>query len=651
MAPEYFPLRWESTRDQWWYASPIDWAAANGLYNVVKELLHLDTNLLIKLSSLRRIRRFETVWDDEAQFDDVAKCRAQVAHKLLLDCETRTGTNSLIRAGYGGWLVYTAASAGDVDFVKELLDRDPLLVFGEGEYGVTDMLYAASRSKSSDVFRLLLDFTLSPGSAGRGEADRGEGGDDSAFKLEMMNRAVHAAARGGNVEILRELLEECSDVLMYRDLQGSSLLHSASGRGQVGVVKYLISTFNIINERDNQGDTALHVAAYRGYFNVVEVLIHSSPSLVSMENNHGDTFLHLAVAGFRTPGFRRLDRQTELIKQLVSGKIIDMYDVVNIRNKDGSTALHVAVLENIQTELVELLMTVRYIDLNMRDNNNMTPLDLLRQRPRSASSDILIKQLISAGGISNCQDNETRSVLLSHLKEGLGGSPGTSFRISDAEIFLYSGIENTPDYRYDSPSIEHSRCLSDISDFQSGSSLGEYKTSGSKNKASSLLKFLFSWPGRRKDGKPSRSKSIGDVNDSLVLSSESDGSRNLGSSPIPLRQQYAMQSSLPNIKRVLSYQNSFPSPCTREKFTTELMHGVIQPRSHFISADSRLSSRSVSGPLVSSSTTPAGKGKDGIRQSYSGNLRMNRKQISLDRKLMNQYLCFGAQNLGIDSKQ
>lgn len=237
MPPEYFPLRWESTRDQWWYASPIDWAAANGLYNIVRELLHLDTNLLIKLTSLRRIRRLETVWDDEAHFDDVARCRSQVARKLLLESESKPGNKSLIRAGYGGWLLYTAASAGDIDFVKELLERDPLLVFGEGEYGVTDMLYAASRSKNSDVFRLLLDFALSPGSSVEGETEKGEsgGGGDLGFKSEMMNRAVHAAARGGNVEILRDLLGGCSDVLIYRDLQGSTLLHSASGRGQVEV--------------------------------------------------------------------------------------------------------------------------------------------------------------------------------------------------------------------------------------------------------------------------------------------------------------------------------------------------------------------------------------------------------------------------------
>ena len=111
----YFPLRWESTGDQWWYASPIDWAAADGHYDIVRQLLHLDPNLLIKLTSLRRIRRLETLWDDDARFVDAPRHRASVARSLLQECECKHGAaeNTLLRAGYGGWLLYAAASAGD----------------------------------------------------------------------------------------------------------------------------------------------------------------------------------------------------------------------------------------------------------------------------------------------------------------------------------------------------------------------------------------------------------------------------------------------------------------------------------------------------------------------------------------------------------
>lgn len=237
MPPTYFPLRWESTGDQWWYASPIDWAAANGHYDLVRELLRLDGNHLIKLTSLRRIRRLEIVWDDEAQFDDVANHRSKVARKLFLECETKRAKNSLLRAGYGGWLLYTAASAGDLGFVKDLLERDPLLVFGEGEFGVTDILYAAARSKNCEVFKVLFDFAVSPRfKVGNGkEVVEHIGEIPSGYKWEMMNRGVHAAARGGNLRILKDLLGDCSDVLAYRDNQGSTILHAAAGRGQVEV--------------------------------------------------------------------------------------------------------------------------------------------------------------------------------------------------------------------------------------------------------------------------------------------------------------------------------------------------------------------------------------------------------------------------------
>ncbi|MFS7938259.1 putative ankyrin repeat-containing domain-containing protein [Helianthus anomalus] len=102
--------------------------------------------------------------------------------------------------------------------------RDPLLVFGEGEYGVTDILYATARSKNNEVFQV--DFSLWSKVENAG----------SVFKLEMMNRAVHAAAKGGSLEILKQFVEDCGDVLMHRDVQGNTLLHSASGRGQTQVL-------------------------------------------------------------------------------------------------------------------------------------------------------------------------------------------------------------------------------------------------------------------------------------------------------------------------------------------------------------------------------------------------------------------------------
>ncbi|KAI4382510.1 hypothetical protein MLD38_008466 [Melastoma candidum] len=617
--PEFFPLRWESTGDHWWYASPIDCAAADGLFHVVVHLLSIDPNLLVKLTSLRRVRRLESVWDDDnsGRFLRAAQHRSLVARGLFSECESGSSGNSMLRAGYGGWLVYTAAAAGDLGFVQELLERDPLIVFGEGEYGVSDVLYGAARSRNSEVFRMILEQALSSGGCHRGEG---------MFRWEITNRAAHAAARGGNLEMVREIVSNGGvDVLKYRDSEGCTLIHSAAGKGQVEVVKDLITSFDIVNTVDNHGNTGLHVAAYRGCLNVAEVLILASISLLTKTNRYGDTFLHLAVAGFRTPGFQPVDRQIELMRQLVGRKIANLEDVINIRNNDGRTALHLAVSENVQTTVVEMLMTVPFINLNLRDNNGMTPLDLLRQRPKSASSEILIKQLISAGGISNFQDQKLRSVLASHLKvHGLSGSPGTSFRIPDGEILLYSGVDDSNEANFNSCGIEYSGCFSDLG--------------STKSNSSRPLKNLFLWTRKKEDKSPKVASQGEDTFKSAELG------RSIDSSPISLRQRYTKQSSLPTNKRIFA-SDGFPSPQTRKKYMAGLMHGVIQASPEVMSARSYPSS--YSGSVVSSPASVNGR-MEAVGSSDKGIKRINRKQMSLHRRLMNQYFCFGSQRLAIE---
>ena len=75
------------------------------------------------------------------------------------------------------------------------------------------MPYAAARSKNSDVFRMVFNFAISPrflgGSNGK-ELEEHLEKIPSAYKWEMTNRALHAAARVGNFKILKELLAECS---------------------------------------------------------------------------------------------------------------------------------------------------------------------------------------------------------------------------------------------------------------------------------------------------------------------------------------------------------------------------------------------------------------------------------------------------------
>ena len=418
------------------------------------------------------------------------------------------------------------------------------------------------------------------------------------------------------------------------------------------VVKYIVSSFSIVDSRDNQGNIALHIAAFRGHLSIVEALIIACPASSSVRNNAGDTFLHMAVAGFRTPGFRRLDRQMELMKQLVNGRIVNIQEVINIRNNDGRTALHVAVIGNMHTDLVELLMKARSIDLNIRDINGMTPLDLLSQRPRSASSEIVIKQLVSAGGIFSARDHTAISAIASQLRmQGIGSSPGTSFKVSDAEIFLYTGIEVSE------PSGRSSSCSSSAkSEVTHYGEVSSDKKQNSVNRAANKLKILLRWPLRKeKKGETTPKKSISiDSMDSIKKWSEREDT------PTPLRQRFS-KTSLLNNKRTLAVRNSMPSPVTKKKFAVELMHGVIQAMPHLAPPPERSPSDLFSRSGMSTPTLEkhdehgleeemctASCSNSSIIGSSEVVEKLSQRPGFVNNKLMNQYFCFGAQGVSME---
>ena len=83
-------------------------------------------------------------------------------------------------------------------FVHELPERDPLLVFGEGEYGVTDILYAAYRRKNCKVFRFVFYFVVPSRffTDKGGEMEEQIGEIPSVFKWKMINRVVRATVGG-----------------------------------------------------------------------------------------------------------------------------------------------------------------------------------------------------------------------------------------------------------------------------------------------------------------------------------------------------------------------------------------------------------------------------------------------------------------------
>lgn len=91
----------------------------------------------------------------------------------------------------------------------------------------------------------------------------------------------------GNIKRVTELLHGSkTSELNQVDAEGMTLLHWASDRGYVDMVKLLLQCGSNINQQDSDGQTALHYASSCGHANTVRLLL-SSGADESIADNEG----------------------------------------------------------------------------------------------------------------------------------------------------------------------------------------------------------------------------------------------------------------------------------------------------------------------------------------------------------------------------
>jgi len=74
------------------------------------------------------------------------------------------------------------------------------------------------------------------------------------------------------------------------------ITHFAAQANQIWAICYLKENFNIsFTQCDIEGNTPLHWACYYGNFQAADFILKFEPSLLNIQNNSGNTALHLAV--------------------------------------------------------------------------------------------------------------------------------------------------------------------------------------------------------------------------------------------------------------------------------------------------------------------------------------------------------------------
>lgn len=317
--------------------------------------------------------------------------------------------------------LHIAARNGNIKCLELILAQNPRVDVAErGDGGMTPFM-AACDSGRDEAAKLLKKH-----------------GADPARKDRYGRGALHFAARGGSVKLLRSFLHTAalSKELDAVDNKGRTPLHHACEKGQDEAAVFLMTKGARIDVQDNEGFTPLHRAVENYY--MPEFLDGFEKALGARADwnlaaKNGETLLHTAVRNGQQPVLERLvtlgadilkkdgEGRTPLLAAVIAShdgmveylcKTFKEREIALDRQRDanGWTALHHAAGQysaGIAQHLVEA-----GADVNARGNDGVTPLLLA---VRAGQSDV-VEHLLKNGADINAADASGETVFDIALK-------------------------------------------------------------------------------------------------------------------------------------------------------------------------------------------------------------------------------------------
>ncbi|XP_071734777.1 ankyrin repeat-containing protein At5g02620-like [Rutidosis leptorrhynchoides] len=188
--------------------------------------------------------------------------------------------------------------------------------------------------------------------------------------------AFHIAAKQGNLEVLKILMEMHSELSMTFDQANSTALHTASEQGHIEVVNYLLEKNSCMaNIARSNLKTPLHSCARKGHLEVVKALLQKVPGIVSRADKKGQTALHMAVKG----------QNVEVVNALIAADRA----LINMVDKKDNTALHITTRKGRTHIVCALLNHKDIINKNIINKYGETALDTAEKFARSEIAMIL----------------------------------------------------------------------------------------------------------------------------------------------------------------------------------------------------------------------------------------------------------------------
>lgn len=247
---------------------------------------------------------------------------------------------------------------------------------------------------------------------------------------------LHIAAKEGNLEIVRLLVESGAKVNARQTTWGVSSLDYACEAGNTPVAEYLIDHGADVTARDLSKWTPLHRGCYSGVLEIVKLLVKKGGDL-SARDALGYTPLHRTcitngplemirwIMDHVSEGKQTFINDSEApasLLHLICGKgnldvvkyFIEYGEDIWARSETGQTILHRA-CESGSLDTVVFLVGLG-LDVNARDINEKTPLHVAC----TCNHDVIFRYLVKSGGDVTSLDRHQMSLLHIACEHGFG---------------------------------------------------------------------------------------------------------------------------------------------------------------------------------------------------------------------------------------